>query len=183
MRVTRELTGRDDDDAQDGDEPGGFADLVGDVKRVESRPRQRPKTRPHPIASQEGPAAKRVGFRFPDPENAHLGAAHGVSDRVLRELGRGEPPFEETIELHGLDREGARRHLGKNLRSASARSLRCVRVVHGTGRSSPDGAVLRDSLPKWLAKAPCADYALAFAPARRQDGGEGATYVLLRRSV
>jgi DNA-nicking Smr family endonuclease len=121
-------------------------------------------------------------LRFPDPEGEpRLAAAHGISDRVLRELGRGEPPYEETIELHGLDREGARRHLGKSLRSAALSGLRCVRVVHGAGKSSPAGAVLRDALPKWLSEPPCAEHVLALAPAQRRDGGEGATYVLLRR--
>jgi len=181
------LTGRGDDDGDgnaDGTgERGSFADLVGDVKPLKAHPRQHPEAKPRPSSTRKSSESPRSGFRFPDPDEARLAAAHGVSDRVLRDLQRGDPPFDERLDLHGLDRGAARRHLEKNLRSAASRGLRCLLIVHGAGRSSPAGAVLRDALPEWLAKPPCARWLLAFAPAQRRDGGDGATYVLLRRSA
>jgi len=177
------LNGRGDDDGNGGEESGGFADLVADVKPLKGRSHRRPMTKPRPVASGRGPTAERAGFRFPDSDEPRLAAAPGVSNRVLHALGRGDPSFEERVDLHGLDREGARRHLARALESAAFRGLRCVLVVHGVGRGSAGGAVLLDATPKWLAKPPCADRVLAFAPAQRKDGGAGATYVLLRRSV
>ncbi len=177
------IGGDDDGEERGGEGAGAFAELVGDVKPLKERARRRPESKKRRGPELEGSPAKRADFRFPDPDEPRLAAAHGVSDRVLGELRRGDPPFEETIELHGLDRAGARRHLDANLRSAASRGLRCVRIVHGMGQSSPGGAVLREALPSWLARPPCARWVLAFAPAQRRDGGEGATYVLLRRSA
>ena len=67
------------------------------------------------------------------------------------------------------------------LRDAHGRGLRCVRIVHGHGRNSPGGqAVLKPSLPRWLARGEARQLVLAYTTAPQSDGGAGATYVLLR---
>jgi DNA-nicking Smr family endonuclease len=164
-----------------GERAEGFADLIGDVKPLKERPLQRPETKLRPIAAREGPASEPARFRFPDPDEPRMGAGPGFSDRALKKLARGDPPFEERVDLHGLDRESAALYLARALESAAARGLRCVLVVHGWGQGSGGGAVLRDKLPGWLTKSPCAGWVLAFTPALARDGGQGATYVLLRR--
>jgi DNA-nicking Smr family endonuclease len=73
--------------------------------------------------------------------------------------------------------------IASRIESARARGLRCVVLIHGRGRRSETGeSVLRESVPGWLSKAPCATHVLAFAPAPKRLGGEGATLVLLRRA-
>jgi DNA-nicking Smr family endonuclease len=54
--------------------------------------------------------------------------------------------------------------------------------VHGRGQHSGGRPILKDALPRWLAGGACAGIVLAFAPARPRDGGDGATYVQLRRA-
>ena len=60
------------------------------------------------------------------------------------------------------------------------RGTRCVLVI--TGRGLRSGGVLRAMTPRWLATPPLADHILAHSPARIAHGGDGAFYVLLRRS-
>lgn len=170
------------DDEKDADSES-FADLIGKTKpisrgpaRVERTARGSRTTRPHPIGGRTS------DFRWPDPDEPRLAAAFGVSDAQLFALGRGEPEPEEKIDLHGLRRDSAGRLLADRIESARARGLRCVVVVHGRGQGSGGGeAVLRDALPGWLSKAPCARHLLGFAPAPSRHGGEGAILVLLRR--
>ncbi len=88
---------------------------------------------------------------------------------------------ERRLDLHGLDRAAARRALHAELDGAWRAGARCILVVHGRGRGSSEGPVLRGLLPTWLAEPPGGPHVLAFAPASGADGGSGATYVLLRR--
>jgi len=167
-----------------------FADLVGDARPLDRGPARRPPDadattsrraraadRPDSPAAAAGPA-----FRWPDPERRGLAAAPGIGDAVLARLQRGEPEPEERIDLHGTRREAAKRLLAQRIGSARAQGLRCVVVVHGQGRNSATGeAVLREAVPEWLAGTGCARHVLAFAPAPRRLGGDGATLVLLRK--
>jgi DNA-nicking Smr family endonuclease len=54
--------------------------------------------------------------------------------------------------------------------------------VTGRGLGSEGGGVLRRQVPRWLNEPECRPHVLAFAPARRPHGGEGALYLLLRRA-
>lgn len=171
-------------DGKKGDGGESFSDLIGETKpisrgpaRIERAARESRTARPRDIPAQT-PA-----FRWPDPDEPRLAAAFGVSDAQLFALGRGEPEPEEKIDLHRLRRDSAERLLADRIESAGARGLRCVIVIHGRGQRSAGGeAVLRDALPGWLSKTPCAQHLLGFAPAPNHHGGEGAMLVLLRRS-
>ncbi|MBE9552233.1 MAG: Smr/MutS family protein, partial [Proteobacteria bacterium] len=64
----------------------------------------------------------------------------------------------------------------------AAAGRRCVRVITGKGSfRQGGGGVLKTAVPRWLNETPLQDSILAFTHARRDDGGEGALYVLLRR--
>lgn len=192
--------------SDDGDERGGrerFADLIGDARPIErksadgrpdSAARPKPPPRPRPTASTRGSAASTTNatseaagqpenaFRWPEPGNRHRAAAAGANDALLIRLGRGEPEPEEKIDLHGTRAADAKRLLATRVESAQTRGLRCVLVVHGRGQRSPTHeAVLRDSLPEWLTRGATGRRVLAFAPAPKRLGGDGATLVLLRK--
>lgn len=109
------------------------------------------------------------------------GLAPGIDRRHLRRLERGEWEEEGEIDLHGLRRGEARHAVQVALREAHEAGMRCVRIVHGRGRRSELGPVLREALPGWLASAPLDSLVMAFATAPPVQGGEGATLVLLRR--
>lgn len=92
-------------------------------------------------------------------------------------LRRGRIPIEAEVDLHGLDRQAARRMLHEFLQECIDLEHRCVRVICGKGRSSgPEGPVLRGLVGDWLRGIP--DVA-GFADAKPGHGGSGALYVLL----
>ncbi|MFO0689375.1 MAG: Smr/MutS family protein [Myxococcota bacterium] len=168
-----------------------FADLVADARPLRKDPRAAPDAaRRTPGAGPRKPAtaptpgddAQAPAFRWPDPDDRHRAASPGVSDQQLVRLARGEPEPEERIDLHGTRVAEAKRLVARRIASARARGLRCVLVVHGRGRgSATNDAPLRDAVPDWLTRGETGRGVLAFAPAPRHQGGEGATLVLLRK--
>ena len=58
-----------------------------------------------------------------------------------------------------------------------AAGRRCVLVVTGKGKG-----VLKDAVPQWLNGPLLRMKILSFTYAQRQDGGEGALYILLKRA-
>jgi len=171
------------------EEEASFAELIGEVRRLhydglppeELRPRAQPRRRP--------PAAARAaaddevsagGFVIREhPEAAP--ASHqrdGVQRGVLRRLQRGHYPVEDDLDLHGLTLREAALRLAAFLEGARTTRLRCVRVIHGKGLSSPGAKpILKPQVLLWLRDHP---WVLAYTSARDEHGGGGAVYVLLR---
>jgi DNA-nicking Smr family endonuclease len=119
----------------------------------------------------------------PGPSRRELshGQAPDVDKRTLDRLRRGRLPIEAEIDLHGHSLEEAHRVLSAFIIGHAAAGRRCVRVITGKGRYREGGGVLKTEVPRWLNEPGLNDRVLAFTHARRDDGGEGALYVLLRR--
>lgn len=110
-----------------------------------------------------------------------LGVARGIDRAHLDRLARGEVPVDVELELHGLTAKEAGSLVRAAVNEAYEEGERCLLVIHGRGRHSEQGAVLREALPEWLAAPPVGARVMAFASAQPRDGGTGASYVLLRR--
>jgi DNA-nicking Smr family endonuclease len=95
-------------------------------------------------------------------------------------LKRGQVTLDDTLDLHGQTQEQAHGRLGRFLAAAQAQGRRCVLVVTGKGRLER-GGVLRHMVPRWLNEGGNRERVLAYCPAQRQHGGDGALYVLIRR--
>jgi DNA-nicking Smr family endonuclease len=122
-------------------------------------------------------------FDLSDGDEFIEGRAAGVSHDIVRKLRRGEFAVQGHVDLHGLTREEAKRHVETFLRASRSGGKRCVLVVHGRGLHSKDQLpVLKDALRTWLSTARFSRHVLAFATAQPADGGAGAIYVLLRRA-
>jgi len=94
--------------------------------------------------------------------------------RIVREQELGP-----SLDLHGLDQDGARAALLNFIRRASADGWRAVLIVTGKGRLG-DG-VLRKMTPQWLADPSLRDLVAGVSEAHRTHGGGGALYVALKR--
>lgn len=89
---------------------------------------------------------------------------------------------EAHVDLHGLNSEQAFEHLVGFFRHAYHKGVRTALVVTGRGLNSPNGVpVLRFKVQQWLTQDPFRRVVLAFCTAKREDGGPGALYVLLRK--
>jgi DNA-nicking Smr family endonuclease len=116
----------------------------------------------------------------------HPGAAPGVDRATAARLRRGEMTIDATLDLHGLTQKEAHSALIGHIARAHVLGQRCLLVVTGKGGkqdgSGRETGVLRANVPRWLNEAPARAHVLAFSPARPRHGGEGALYVLLRRT-
>ena len=86
------------------------------------------------------------------------------------------------LDLHGLNLQDARFVLDEFLLESVRAGYRCVRVIHGRGRHSHKHLpVLKENVQRWLCSRRMSRHVIAYASARRCDGGGGAIYVLLRK--
>jgi DNA-nicking Smr family endonuclease len=102
----------------------------------------------------------------------------GLGTDVLSKLRRGHWKVQAELDLHGHDSDEAHDALGDFLDEARAAGMRCVRVIHGKGLTSPNREpILKGKVRRWLARW---DDVLAYCEAPRHAGGGGAVIVLLR---
>ena len=86
--------------------------------------------------------------------------------------------IQSVLDLHGMNTDQAHDVLADFLLEARNQGLRCVRVSHGKGLTSPNREpVLKGKVRRWLTRW---DDVLAYCEAPRHAGGSGAVLVLLR---
>jgi DNA-nicking Smr family endonuclease len=154
---------------------------LGQAKPVPARTRRRPRA-----ASRRADEALVLADSLRlDPSDLDVESGEelrfrreGVPESVLRRLRQGQYAVRDEIDLHGMTQDEARQALGSFLAEAILQRRRCVRVIHGKGRGSGQrGPVLKSAVNRWLRRHGDVQ---AFCSARRNDGGTGAAYVLLR---
>ena len=166
------------------DRNGDLEEAMADVKPLEDRDKVRtpPKTlRRRKRRVSSGADNDTTSFEIERLGEKVEGIAPGIDRALLRRLRSGEIPRDTRIDLHGYDVVSARRKVHEAIQQLRQQDGRCLLVIHGRGRNSEDGPVLKDRLFEWLAEAPVGPQVMAFCSATGGDGGVGATYVLLRR--
>lgn len=129
---------------------------------------------------EQGPSER---FEIIDDGARIAGSRADIDKMTFRRLRRGELPVDAQIDLHGMNVADAREALESVVAKRRELRDRVLLVVHGQGRNSPRGvAILRGEISAWLSQGAASVHVDAFATARDEDGGAGATYVLLRRS-
>jgi DNA-nicking Smr family endonuclease len=98
---------------------------------------------------------------------------------VTTELHEGRFSVQDTLDLHGIIVEEAEKEIESFLHSSFKKGYRCIKIIHGRGRRSPNGPVLKKALITWLSSR-FRKHIIAFVTARQCDGGLGALYVLLK---
>jgi DNA-nicking Smr family endonuclease len=102
----------------------------------------------------------------------------GLGIDVLSKLRRGRWVVQGELDLHRLTVDEARDALAAFLLAGRSRGLRCVRVIHGKGLSSPNREpILKGKVRRWLEQW---DEVLAYCEAPAHGGGSGAVLVLLK---
>jgi DNA-nicking Smr family endonuclease len=170
------------------DDKSLFVSAVGAVSPLRGKGRAVPAPPPGaPRPSLPYNAAPAVpiddaGFALRHADEYFEGCVLGLDPAVMARLRAGLYSREKHLDLHGMNARQASDALYAFIKDAYMRSLRCVMVVTGRGRNSPDGVgVLRGLLQDMLCRAPFKRVVLAFCTACVRDGGAGAVYVLLRR--
>jgi DNA-nicking Smr family endonuclease len=118
--------------------------------------------------------------RLPTPAQP-LDRFAGVDRATAERVRRGRYPVAGRLDLHGLTQAEAHRALFGFVGGARAAGKRCVLIITGHGRIS--GGVLKAAVPRWLGEPELRRHVLAIAPAQPQHGGDGALYLLLRKTA
>ena len=170
-----------------------LSQAFADVAPLASRNRARiDKLRPAPTPAKrladeaDALAASKFGTE-PSPSSWEIGQEQeaqqtflrpGLGTDVLVRLRRGHWSVQGELDLHRLTSDEAHDALADFLFDARGRGLRCVRVIHGKGLSSPNREpVLKSKVRRWLSQW---DEVLAYCEAPRHGGGGGAVLVLLK---
>lgn len=163
-----------------------FRASVGPVRPVAGKRRAEEALRTPPAVPV---APARAAERFDaalaadlDPDSVETGEEliylrPGAAPAVLRRLRRGHYAVRDEIDLHAMDAPTAAEVLKRFLDGARRAERLCVKIIHGKGlRSRGRRPVLKMLVDRMLR---LRGDVLAFAPARPQQGGSGATLVLL----
>ena len=172
----------------DNDEIDLFLDAVKDVRPLQNDRVVHPPQKPKPITKQfirdeQQALADSLSDHFIPTHERETGEEllylrDGHSPDILSKLRRGHWVVQAAIDLHGLFSDEARLYVSTFISDCKNRGIRCVRIVHGKGLSSRNREpVLKHKLRSWLMQK---DEVIAYAEARRQDGGSGAVIVLLK---
>jgi DNA-nicking Smr family endonuclease len=136
----------------------------------------------HALADLQDLVDGRSAFTLQYTDEYMEGVAPGVDRRLAQRLHHGDFAVQGHLDLHGYTVEDAKSLVQRFLTTAYTSGQRCVRLVHGRGRNSPDNRpVLKEQVQIWLSHGRLSRLILAFATAPTTDGGAGAVYVLLRR--
>ncbi len=123
-----------------------------------------------------------VEFQLEFTEEYQEGHVLGLDPRTVIRLRAGTFSPEAHLDLHGCNMEQAYAGLVPFLRNSYLQSRRCVLLIPGRGKNSPDQfGVLRERIQAWLTRDPFKRVVLAFCSAQPKHGGTGALYVLLRK--
>lgn len=155
-----------------------FLEAMGGVKPLESRDRVNvPPPPPSSVRVVELPPE--VKLAVDGDAQRYAARAPGVSHAQIADLRKGKIRAEATLDLHGSLVAPALQELRKFLFESRRLGRRCVLVVHGKGTHSEHGAPLREAVLNELLGA-LSGFVHAMSCAAPSDGGDGATYVLLR---
>ena len=155
-----------------------FLAAIGGTTPLETRDRiPVPPPPPSPVRIVELPPTVALTVETDGPRYA--ARAPGVSRSQVAELRAGKVPAEETLDLHGHTVERGLQELREFLIAAQRAGRRCLLVIHGKGTHSDFGAPLREAVLGELLGS-LSGFVRALATAAPSDGGEGATYVVLR---
>ncbi len=98
-------------------------------------------------------------------------------EKILRE---GNFDVDATLDLHGMTQEKAFAALDSFVNAQHRKGNRVLLIVTGKGRAGQ--GLLRQNVPQWLASLDCSRHILTIRQAAIPHGGEGALYIVLRKS-
>ncbi len=139
-----------------------------------------------PVIDKAAAPPKRIHVRAPTarPIMAHHfdepAELEAFDTNTLRRIKTGRLSIQATLDLHGMNAEHAYDALYQFISEHYAYGHALVLVITGKGRLSEHG-VLRQKLPYWCEDAAFRPMIVGVHKAAPRHGGEGASYVRLRR--
>lgn len=164
-----------------------FVDAIGPVRRLSHAHAainiSRPSPEPRQSQLDEARVPEELISSAIDPALIEVGEElsylkEGRSPALLRKLKRGQFSIADEIDLHQMTANVARTAISTFLAESKRARRLCVRIIHGKGlRSRNEGPVLKRLVDGLLRRR---GDVLAYASAKPNEGGTGATIVLLK---
>jgi len=155
-----------------------FLDAMAGVAPLPARDRlPLPPKPPSPVRAEVIPPESKL--QVESDGQRYAARSPGVSRAQITELRAGKVRAEDTLDLHGLAITPALARVRQWLLEARRAGRRCVLLVHGRGLHSESGAPLREAVIAELL-GPLSGLVHALSSAAPADGGDGATYIMLR---
>ncbi len=111
------------------------------------------------------------------PDDIHSAKFDGGVREKKTHSSKPKKIFEETIDLHGMNKDEALEKIGKTLKKARGTGKKIL-VITGRGNNSEDGfGVIRDAVRRYL-NFEGSKYIREYCQAPPKHGGEGALIVL-----
>jgi DNA-nicking Smr family endonuclease len=162
------------------EEREAFLAAVGGVRPLDARDRL-PVAPPPPSPIRPEVLPPEIKLTVEGDGRRYAARAPGVSHSQVADLRTGKLHLEATLDLHGSTIDRARSELRRFLLESRRLGRKRLLVIHGKGLHSEAGAPLREAVLAELL-GPLSGFIHALATAANADGGEGATYVMLRGS-
>ncbi len=160
-----------------------FADHVPGVKKLDHdrintyQDRVKKSPAPTPRTPLARPDFSNIEFQqLTQLQDSHFNP--GITKKRQRRIRQGNLPIDDQLDLHGYTQEQAVTELNHFLDHALSSGFKLLVIIHGKGKRSKGDAVLKPLVQDWFAHQPSV---LAWCPAQANHGGNGASYVYLRR--
>jgi DNA-nicking Smr family endonuclease len=165
-----------------------FREAVGPIRELNAGADELRATRPAPAAEPRQSIAdeRQVLRELLSDDEALVATASGevlmhlqdgYPPKLLKQLRRGQFVVEAELDLHHMRVHEARALLGSFLGECRLQGRRCVRIVHGKGKGSDQGSVIKALTDRVLRQR---SEVIGYTSARPQDGGTGAVLALLK---
>lgn len=179
------------DDSLSDDDKALFQEHMRHVKPLkESTPKEVHKKTPAPIKKKStytpsAPIEKNyfLSDYISEPVQSHSVISYAqasLPNKRFKALKNGQIPWEARLDLHGLHSEKAKETLCHFINKQMKLGKRCILIIHGKGGHEGAPPVIKNLINRWL---PQIDEVLAFHSALARDGGHGALYVLLKKTI
>ncbi len=121
------------------------------------------------------------GFVVADTPEYIEGLGYESNPEAAKRLHRGDFAIQAQIDLHGMYAHEAKDAFESFLGQSIGLGRRAVKIVHGRGLSSPKKPVIKPGILQLLNLGRWKKWVIAYSSAPWNDGGTGATYILLRK--
>jgi DNA-nicking Smr family endonuclease len=99
-----------------------------------------------------------------------------IPDKILRNLRKGQYNVSAVIDMHGMRVDEAEKSLQQFIQRCLSTNIRVALIIHGKGQAGSI-PVLKNKMNHWLRQL---DEILAFCSATKDQGANGALFILLK---
>jgi DNA-nicking Smr family endonuclease len=158
-----------------------WAMATEDVKNIDRSNHILPPISPRKKRHQPQIHSGQISLETIEPRHPHKSPSSFQMDGSLRKkFEAGLLEIDGKIDLHGLTLAEAHHRFNQFIARKIKEGARFLLVITGKGDSQKSG-VIRQNLPKWCEEPPLKSYILALKSAQPKHGGDGASYLYLRK--